>query len=464
MNIKNKISLIIPILFSVITLVITLNRTPFWDETHAFEIARLNFFEILYLTRIEGHNILWFLILKPFSALKFYPYSMLIINWLFASCSIFVLWKKAPFNDITKILITFSTPFLLYFAPVARCYAIGVLFLFLICANFKYRYKKPYLFSILLLVCSNTSLMTLIPCFYLWIMYLFQLTKKNSKKTIICLSFFILNIILLLIQFLGVKQPYNTQSDHNNFVYLLNSFIVFPKSDYFYTTIFHILVFILFYYSIFYLYKKSKYALFLMIGSFFTLTYIFYFIYGASFWNHYFYYIYFVVLYWLFYRQTSKNKFLRYLCFSIFLCCCFPCFLHKNGEIPMTYSSNSKKIAEIVFNNIDRKNAEFYCLDWWSDISPASDLYFKKKGITIYDVFHNDRTGFKSISSIFYYRIMPLDIEKFYNSLDKTKKNYIITDGTFFKMDKTNSKSNYYFKYHLLKNELKFGVFEIVKK
>ena len=58
-------------IFAVITLIIMLNRTPFWDETHAFEIARLKLSEIFYLTRIEGHGALWYLILKPFSTKYF---------------------------------------------------------------------------------------------------------------------------------------------------------------------------------------------------------------------------------------------------------------------------------------------------------------------------------------------------------------------------------------------------------
>ncbi len=464
MNTKTKVSAIMVILFSVITLFITLNRTPFWDETHAFEISRLNFFQILYLTRIEGHNILWYLIIKPFSSLKLYPYSMLIINWLFMVLGVFVLWKKAPLDMISKILITFSTPFLLYFAPVARCYAIGILFLFLICANFKSRYKKTIFFSILLLVCSNTSIMTLIPCFYLWIMYLFQLFKKKTKKFKISFAIFVLNIVLLLIQFVGVLKPYNSNSDHHNFVSMLAHFLIFPKADYFHMTIFHICVFVLFYYSIFYFFKKSKIILYLFLASYLSLTFLFCFVYGASFWNHYFYYVYFVFLYWLFYRQISSDKILKCLSLSVFIFCCFPWFIFEDGEIPMVYSSNSKEIAKIISNDIDKTNAVFYCLDWWSDISPASDLYFKKNDITIFDVFHNDRTSFESIKQIFYYRIMPLNIEEFYNSLDKTKKNYIITDGTFFKMDKTKTKSDYYFKDILVKKELKFGVFEIVKK
>ena len=128
-NYLSKYSILV---FAIITLLIIFNRVPFWDETHAYEIARLKLSEIFYLTRIEGHTAFWYLILKPFSNLKLYPYSMLIINWLFCLTSIFILWKKAPFSPIIKTLITFSTPFLLYFATVARCYSIGILFLFLI--------------------------------------------------------------------------------------------------------------------------------------------------------------------------------------------------------------------------------------------------------------------------------------------------------------------------------------------
>ena len=151
---KNKLFYIFPIIFSVITLIIALLRIPFWDETHAFEIARLNFFQIFYLTRIEGHYLLWYLILKPFSSISLYPYPMLIINWLFCVGAVFVLWLKSPFNNLEKILITFSSPFVFYFAPVARCYSIGVLFLFLICSKFRERYKKYHLFSWLLLICQ----------------------------------------------------------------------------------------------------------------------------------------------------------------------------------------------------------------------------------------------------------------------------------------------------------------------
>ena len=122
----------IPFLFIALTLLLSLLRTPFYDETHAFVISQLNLSEIFYLSRIEGHPIFWYLILKPFSNLNFYPYSMMLINWVFASIMIFVFWKKAPFNNWIKLLLAFSYPFFQYFAVVSRPYALGVLAIFLL--------------------------------------------------------------------------------------------------------------------------------------------------------------------------------------------------------------------------------------------------------------------------------------------------------------------------------------------
>ena len=140
------------ILFAIVTLIITLTRTPYWDEAHSFDIASMKLNEIFQLTRIEGHTLIWYLLLKPFTNLNLYPYPMLLLNWFICLLAIIVLFKRAPFNPITKILIAFSVPFSLYFAPVARCYSIGILFLFLICSLYKQRFKKPYLYSFLILI------------------------------------------------------------------------------------------------------------------------------------------------------------------------------------------------------------------------------------------------------------------------------------------------------------------------
>ncbi len=462
-TIKNKPLYIFPIVFSVITLIVSLLRIPFWDETHAFEIARLNIFEILYMTRIEGHYLLWYLILKPFSSISLYPYSMLIINWLFCVGAIFVLWIKSPFNNLEKILITFSSPFVFYFAPVARCYSIGIFFLFLICALFKKRYKKYCLFSWLLLICSNTSIMAFIPCFYIWLIYLFQLFKKKSKKIKTCFIFFIANFLLFVIQFFNLKKPYVNQTDNQSYIDMMMSFLVIPYDETILKCFFHITVFVLFYGLVFFLFKKSKYAFYFLISSFVTLTFLFLYFYKGSLWNYFFYYIYLILLLWLFKRQILNNKFIKLMSIMLFAFLCFSHILYKTEFFERTYTSKSKLIANELATNRFLKGADLYCLDWWSDISPASDIYLKKAGIDVLDINGYKRTSFDSIKNIFEYRIMPVDLDQFYNSLDKSKKNYIITDDTFFDMDKIHS-DKYLMKQIFYNKDLEYGIYELVKK
>ena len=79
-----------PLAFILLTLIIAIFRMPFYDETHALIISQMSLGEIFQLSRIEGHPVLWYLILKPFSSLNLYPYSLAIINWIFASLMILV--------------------------------------------------------------------------------------------------------------------------------------------------------------------------------------------------------------------------------------------------------------------------------------------------------------------------------------------------------------------------------------
>ena len=52
------------LIFALITLILIFTREPFFDEIHAYDIAYLKLNEIFYLTRIEGHPVLWYLFLK----------------------------------------------------------------------------------------------------------------------------------------------------------------------------------------------------------------------------------------------------------------------------------------------------------------------------------------------------------------------------------------------------------------
>ena len=146
--------------FCILTLVLALLRAPFWDEANAWMISKsFNLFDLIFhIEKYDGHLFIWHGLIMPFAKFDFfYPYPMYILNWIFCVFALVVFWNKAPFSVLEKSLITFSYPFVWYFGIVARCYSIGILFLFLILSFWKERLKRPYLISLLIILLANTS-------------------------------------------------------------------------------------------------------------------------------------------------------------------------------------------------------------------------------------------------------------------------------------------------------------------
>lgn len=93
-----KIEIIAPLAFIILTFFYSISRTPFFDEAYAYLISNLSIGEIFQLLKIEGHPILWYLILKLTTInTSFYPYNMLIANWIISAFLIIFVWKKSAF-------------------------------------------------------------------------------------------------------------------------------------------------------------------------------------------------------------------------------------------------------------------------------------------------------------------------------------------------------------------------------
>lgn len=421
-------------IFAVVTFLIMFNRVPFWDEAHAYSIARLNIGEILSLTRVEGHTFLWFFIIKPFSFLNLYPWSMWLINWGFCLGAIWVLWKKAPFCPIIKALITFSTPFVYYFAPVARCYSIGILFLFLICATYKKRFKKPYLFSSLIVACAHTSLMAAVGAFYIGLIYLFDLILKLKKKTFEFKKFknvfliFLLGAILFFVQFIGVRKPLN--NDILSVIVTIFYTVIFPQAACISAFILHLICSITFYYYTFLTYKKTKRGFFFIFGVYLTLTFIFLFIYQGSQWHYYFYFIYFIVFIWIFKKNILVNKFSKFLFIAILIFYLSPKAVTETGKMELIYSSKSNLIAKEIIQDENLRNSKLYTLEWWDDLAPGASIYLEKENIFIYDLHNRKKTSYESIKNIFDMEYEPIDFDNFYENMDKS--GYLLSMGSLF--------------------------------
>lgn len=168
------------LLFIVLTIPTLIIHFPWYDEAYAYILAQqMDFNNYLIILKHEGHFIIWYLLLLPFAKLNFcYPYPMFIINWLAYFIAIIVMWKKAPFNNILKIIITFSWCSLYYFPIVARCYSIGILGLFILAAMYNNQLKKPILYSIMIVLTAHTSLLATFPTIYLVIIFIYNLYKN----------------------------------------------------------------------------------------------------------------------------------------------------------------------------------------------------------------------------------------------------------------------------------------------
>lgn len=429
-KIENYLSKYCVFIFAIITFLIILFHVPYWDETHAFIISRLKIGEIFALTRVEGHTMFWYLILKPFSSLNLYPYSMSIINWIFCVSAIWVLWKKSPFSVISKTFITFSVPFLFYYGPIARCYSVGILILFLICSLWCERFQKPILFSSLIVLAANTSVLVMIGSFFIGLIYIFEIFKKLEKKqTAAVFLIFLLGVALILVQFLGVEAGLKAQYGYIIWQ-MLRRILIFPLGNNPLAFLLHLACFVGFYYYFYLAFKKSKKAFFFMASIFTLLTFLFLKVYSGSYWNHYFYYVYFIVVFWVFNKELLSNKFSKLLFNVILFLCMFPLAILETNKMETTHTSNSKNVALQILNNNEYKNAKLYTLEWWSELAPGALAYLAKEKVYIYDLHNRKRTSFESVKDIFKMEHEIIDFDEFYKNMDKNS--YLLTKGSLF--------------------------------
>lgn len=195
------------IFWCAITLIRVFYHSPWYDESHAWTIAKeLNLIEIFQFMRTEGHTFLWYLVLMPFAKNDFmYPYSMLLLNWFFCLVALVILWLKAPFNNWVKFLISFSFPFLGLYSVIARCYSIGIMFLFILISIDKIKLRHPNWYATLLILLANTSLMGTIPATVLGVRFACEMVK-NKQKILVPFSIAIFGAVLIILQLFGCVE------------------------------------------------------------------------------------------------------------------------------------------------------------------------------------------------------------------------------------------------------------------
>ncbi len=434
---NNKLFVTVIAIYIIITSLRLIFHQPWYDEALAWNISQnLNLLEIIKLMRVEGHTFIWYLLIMPFAkADLWYPYPMLIINYIFALASVIYMWKKAPFNNLTKFVITFSFPFFILLPIVARCYAIGIFLLFILAGLYRDKLKYPIIYSTIISCCANTSVMAIIGASCFGFIFAFDLIKEGLKNNVskkdFILSFSIMAVGACLILWQLGGSNAEIQGNGTDFFKNLSEYYIGTKpisniiaitGSIFSSILLPICLF---------KNKKSLFFLFYTIG---IMIFIFTQVY-AGFTHHFiFFFVYALISYWIYSEENPKNTILKKITeISIMLMFLshifiFPdtayIYIHSGSKYFANYISNDENLKKgriILYYPLDKRIIPYltkYNIDLW--------FYCQGEKATYSSALHN--TSICSPKGPIYY--VPSWLSR---SLSKDKTNYSImkiTDET----------------------------------
>lgn len=359
----NVLEILCILIWVLITFPSMLNHAPWFDEAHAWTIAKYinltNWFEI---AKVEGHTIIWWLLLKPFAKNDIaYPYSMSIINWIFCFLSVLVLQFKSPFNKLTKFIVIFSTMYINYFSYTARCYSVGLFALFLLMSVYSKRFQKPILFSFILIFALNTSIMAAVGALAITVLYMYDIfrNKINTKNVLLSCGIIVIGYSLLILPLIGADS-----SAYNPMVVSINH-VRASFRNHIYCAAFLIVVMYLNFF------KKNISGKVFYIVVFYALTIIFTFIYGGAFYHKFFYVIYLLIALWMLDCDKKNVAYPVIIYFSLLIL--------FNPKVPK-YKDNLSPIIATSINKIASYNSVIITKRSINTLIP-----YLRKDLLIYD-------------------------------------------------------------------------------
>ncbi len=419
--------------FCIITFFIMMTHgfIPREDEAHAWTIAEnTTISQLIDLMNVEGHFLIWYLIIRPFAKLNLlYPYPMFFINWIITIIAVVILWKKAPFNNFIKLLITFSAPIMNLYAVQPRCYSVGIALLFGALSIYNEKLKHPYMYLTFLVLTANTSAPMCIVSGILGLMFLYDYFRENKDKwnqnhnifIIITISVVILNLILFYFQFCNVSMPNYEKTSIIKAPYFIAAYLGLkndlPLTDllkmiplWIGTIIFPIAFF------------RNKHAFIFFVSSEIITLLFFTFVYEARVHHVCLLYIFAIAAYWIFCLDTNVKSRLIHVSFIVLLI-----FM---TILPIKYKPPEYGIVldEIVADK-NLNTSSLYTNIPPISLSPIIPI-MNKNGTTFYDMSGVDLASYEGLKEYFSQNIH-VNPDSFASILDKNKENYIILQGYF---------------------------------
>ena len=348
------------VIFAILTFVTMINHELWRDEAQAWLVVRdLNLLGIIDHVKTEGHPLLWYAVLFPFAKMNVPVFSMQVVSFLLSLAAAFVFLFYSPFNKFTKTAVLFSSGFVYWYSVISRSYSLIPVLIFLCAIFYPKRFERPYIYTLLLILLSNTHVLMFGFCAAAAVFFVFEILMNKEKiiapAILFCVNFF--SIVLYLAAGRNenaLVQKFSSQADIavNLYQTLISVFQnIFGNIPKFFCVLFLLFVIIL----ITVLFKNDK-----KIFSAVTLGILFQFFVYRYIWVTSTEKAFLLLLILLFgcwaalnkQELSQKAKNLCSMIIAIFFLFTWPIsFLTVKNDIKLDYSG-SKKAAEFIKNNI----------------------------------------------------------------------------------------------------------------
>ncbi len=173
------------------------------DEAHHWLLARdsASIAELWRNTRLEGHPVLWSLLLYGVSRITPDPLAMQLLHVLIAAAAVFIFAYKAPFSRVFKILFVFGYFMVFEYGMISRNYMLGLCFIFLACTDFARREKMIRICALLAVAVNVHVVFTVIAVPLFAVLCIGYLRETNWNRLILTGTLiFLAGLVLLAIQ------------------------------------------------------------------------------------------------------------------------------------------------------------------------------------------------------------------------------------------------------------------------
>ena len=185
-KIENGIKLFLLLAFMASQIYILVHHELWRDEAQAYILAaNLSFGDVFKMLQVEGHPLLWFLIMKLCGSAHISALSIGILSVLMVSVAVALLLWKVEGPLFMKLFVIFGAAFFYYNAVISRVYGLIALLLVLVLATYKKRFEKPIIYGLLLALLLQTQIMVAGLVFALlvaWGIELLALVKASKKQ------------------------------------------------------------------------------------------------------------------------------------------------------------------------------------------------------------------------------------------------------------------------------------------